>query len=258
MQQTDSGKLVHLPHETNPTDPDCAIAWLNALLRRLLHRDSPSHELRHHRPETFASMKPATMRQLDLFSALQTASEGIDTEFKSARGGLPGSFWATYSAMANTQGGTVVLGVVEKNTELVWEGVPDAAQLRTVLWDQLNDRNKVSYNLLNDADVRTVEDQGRQFVLVQIRRATRRERPVFVGSNPLTGTYRRAEEGDYRCTDDEVRRMLADQSEIPADAQIIEHFGQADLMWKPSSSTGTALLRERQTMHGYCKTMRAC
>ena len=37
------------------------------------------------------------MRQLDLFSALQYSTEGIDTEFKSARGGV-----------ANTQGGTIV------------------------------------------------------------------------------------------------------------------------------------------------------
>ena len=72
------------------------------------------------------------MRQLDLFSALQSSTEGIDTEFKSARGGMPGSFWESYSAMANTQGGTIVLGVAEKASGLVWEGVPDAAQLRTV------------------------------------------------------------------------------------------------------------------------------
>ena len=134
----------------------------------------------------------------------------------------------SYSAMANTQGGTIVLGVAEKSTGLVWEGVPDAAQLRTVLWGQLNDRHKVSANLLRDDDVYTVEDEGRQFVLVSVPRASRLQRPVFVGPNPMTSTYRRAEEGDYRCSDDEVRRMLADQSDTPADSLIVEHFGQPD------------------------------
>ena len=97
-----------------------------------------------------------------------------------------------------------------------------------MLWNQLNDRNKVSRNLLRDEDVQTMQDEGREFVLVSVPRASRQQRPVYVGSNPMTGTYRRAEEGDYHCTDDEVRRMLADQSEAPADAQVLEHFGQND------------------------------
>ena len=44
-------------------------------------------------------------------------------------------------------------------------------------------------------------------------RANRRQRPVYIGQNPINGTYRRYHEGDYRCSPDEVGRMLADQSE---------------------------------------------
>ncbi len=49
--------------------------------------------------------------------------------------------------MANTQGYTIVLGVAEKPAGLVCEGMPDTAQLRPVLWGQLNDRHKVSSKL---------------------------------------------------------------------------------------------------------------
>ena len=91
------------------------------------------------------------MRQLDLFSALQSSTEGTDTEFKSARGVIPGSFWASYAAMTNTQGVTIVLGV------------PDAAQLRTVVWNQLHERHKISGNLLRDDDVRFTKSSAMFF-----------------------------------------------------------------------------------------------
>ena len=42
---------------------------------------------------------------------LVSKSETAAVEFKRARGGVPADFWPSYSAFANTDGGTIVLGV---------------------------------------------------------------------------------------------------------------------------------------------------
>ena len=44
--------------------------------------------------------------------------ESTEVEFKSAAGGFPGSFWETYSAFGNTNGGFIVLGIKEKNQDI--------------------------------------------------------------------------------------------------------------------------------------------
>lgn len=168
------------------------------------------------------------MNALEILAAV-SAGESLDWEFKSAKGGFPASVWATYSAMANTDGGTIVLGVGEAEGTFFVEGLKNPSQLLKTCWDTVNNRGKVSVNLLAGDAARTVVIGGKQVLVIQVPRAARRQRPVFVGQNPLEGTYRRNYEGDYQCRPDEVGRMLADQSPEPADARILPHFGIADL-----------------------------
>ncbi len=62
--------------------------------------------------------------------ALIGRGETSEVEFKSARGGFPGSFWESYSAFANTDGGTIVLGVVEKNNRFFFDGLTEETIIR--------------------------------------------------------------------------------------------------------------------------------
>jgi predicted HTH transcriptional regulator len=71
-------------------------------------------------------------------------SESDDLEFKSARGGLPRSLWETYSAMANTHGGVILLGVEDDGNI---SGVKDVTRLKRDLWNVLNNRGKVNLRI---------------------------------------------------------------------------------------------------------------
>lgn len=165
----------------------------------------------------------------ELLSSLQLR-EDKDWEFKSAKGGLPSALWETYSAMANTDGGFIVLGVKELDGgTFEVQGLDDPDKLEKNFWNCINDRSKVNVNLLSNSDVRLEPVDGKTLLVVQVPRAARRQRPVYVGQNPLVGTYRRFNDGDYKCTPDEVGRMLADQSEQTADSRILSKYTGQDL-----------------------------
>lgn len=156
--------------------------------------------------------------------------EGWDFEAKLAagrdgRGAVPASFFETYAAMANTDGGGIVLGLGErKDGSFDIAGIAEVARVEQELWDLLDNRQKVSANVLARRDV-TVERLGdRDVLVIRVPRAHRTARPVFLGGNPMN-TFRRSGQGDRRCTEPEVRRMIADASDVPADSAIVEGYG---------------------------------
>lgn len=167
--------------------------------------------------------------QLNLFDDL-SLYEGPDVEYKAAKGGLPADLWETYSAFANSQGGVIWLGISQKTDRLDIHGVQHPEKLVQDFWNTVNNRGKVNANLLTNTDVSVVPVMNQlPVVRINVPRADRRQRPVYLGNDPFRGTFRRNNEGDYRCSEAEVRRMFADQSEEPADSRILDGFGFDDL-----------------------------
>ena len=169
----------------------------------------------------------------EYINTIITHDESADLEFKTASGGFPKSLWETYSAFANTDGGIIILGIRERNGHLQIEGLTpeQIQQYKKQFWNDVNNPDCVSYNLLVDRDVIEGEYEGKKLLLIRVPRATRSQRPVYCTSNPFRGhTYKRNNEGDYKCTNEEVKRMLADADDAhPQDSRILTNYSIDDI-----------------------------
>ncbi|MGN1372546.1 MAG: RNA-binding domain-containing protein [Candidatus Coproplasma sp.] len=146
-------------------------------------------------------------------------------EAKRASGGFPNSMWETYSSFANTLGGVILLGVEEhKDHSLHAVDLQNRDGYIKTIFDTVRNRNKVSANVLTEKDVQKISFQGKRILAIWVPRAERLERPVYIGTDPYTGTYRRGGEGDYRCTKKQVDAMLADKKRISADIKVANGF----------------------------------
>ena len=168
---------------------------------------------------------------MDLETLLQRINLGEDQEieFKSADGGLPNDIWETVSAFANTDGGYIVLGVSEGKGGLAISGVRNPDGLLKNFWNNHNNPQKLNKPICSNSEVQILKVEAHNLVVIKVLRATRTQRPVYINNNPMTGTYKRNFEGDYRCTLEEVQQMFQDASKEPQDIKILEGFNLSDL-----------------------------
>ena len=158
--------------------------------------------------------------------------ESDELEFKTAAGGFPHSFWETYSSFANTNGGAIVFGVKEVGCGLQLDGLDEEqiAKYKKDFFNRMHSRESISIALLKEDDVYDVEFKGTHFLVFYIPRVDRSLRPVYVGLDPYTGTYRRDLDGDYHCSREEVNSMFADANlASPVDGRILKNFSKDDL-----------------------------
>lgn len=152
-------------------------------------------------------------------------TENNRIEVKKAKEGLPISVWETYSSFANTDGGVILLGIVERaNHTLLVQGVTDAHKLVTDFWNTINNSQKVSLNIMTNRMVEIINIEGKDIVQIHVPRADRRQRPIYIGTDPKKGTYRRDGEGDFLCNTDQVAAMYRDASDISIDLRVMKEM----------------------------------
>jgi ATP-dependent DNA helicase RecG len=173
--------------------------------------------------EDFRGMK------IEKFFSLMPEQEDIETEFKAAAGGLPTSVWETICAFGNTNGGRIFLGIQEKNRNIKIIGVSDPEQLKNQVHDLSHNLNKISFDFISEKDVLIQILEGKSILSIRIQAMSANQKPIYINNNPYTGTYIRRHEGDYRCSKQEVDRMIRDSQIEGADSAIMSGFEINDL-----------------------------
>ena len=167
---------------------------------------------------------------MDIFE-LMNIGENSEIEFKKAKNSVPKDLWETYSAMANTNGGTIVLGVEERLGEaerFCVSGINSVEKVLKDFWDTING-NKVNKNILMDRDVEIIDIDSKKVIRIEVPRANYSDKPIFLNGNPYNGTYKRNYEGDYKCSVSEVNSMIRDSSDDNYDSVLIENYDINDL-----------------------------
>lgn len=156
-------------------------------------------------------------------SKFDSYREGNRLEVKAANGGLPGSLWDTYSSFANSYGGCIICGVVERK-DGSWKttGLKDLPRLKKIFWDTIHNRSKVSLCLITEADVEEYTVGDDVVLVVKVPRATRAQKPIYLNNDVFGATFRRDHEGDYHCTEAEVKAMIRDSAEETPDQRVLD------------------------------------
>ena len=122
--------------------------------------------------------------------------------------------------------GIIILGVKENKENNVYtvEGVENVNNILKDFWNTINNKEKVSQNIINDDNIDILEIENKKIIVIEILKANRRNKPIYINNNPMTGTYKRFHEGDFKCSEYEIKTMISESNEKTKDQIILEEY----------------------------------
>lgn len=153
-------------------------------------------------------------------------NEWDDFEVKAAAREVPQDAWKTVGAFANTEGGYIVFGVREPSAgQYEIFGVEDVEKIQN---DFLSTLRGEKYNIQLSSKGHLLDFDGQKVLVFHIDSMPRNCKPIYYGGD-IRNTYMRQGSGDYKCSQEEIQRMLREASEYSSDSMILEEFGPNDI-----------------------------
>ncbi|WP_329488586.1 putative DNA binding domain-containing protein [Kitasatospora sp. NBC_01246] len=154
----------------------------------------------------------------------QLGGDHSTCEVKKSQGGMPVTMWESISALANAQGGWVILGVDEKNDFRI-VGVNDPSTIEAQLGGICSELEPPIR-----AEIVTVQVDGKSVVTSYIPAIPREQRPCHKKNlGPYAGSRIRVADGDRKFTDYEVSVLLSNRSEPRHDVSPVIDASPDDL-----------------------------
>ncbi len=170
----------------------------------------------------------------------RVGAEPTDLEAKAAAGGLPKTVGETLSAFANGSGGTILLGLSEKDGF-----TPAPGFSPTAIRDALSGLCHNDMEPPIRADVEIVPFEGAHVVYLEVPALDPLRRPSHVKrKGAYDGSFIRAGDGDRRLTAYEANQFLSNRAQPRDDAEAVAEASLDDL---DSTKVADLLRRLRQS-----------
>ena len=157
-------------------------------------------------------------------------NENTHLEYKELeKNKVPKSIWETVSAFANTDGGTIILGVKELKHPLrnIAVGLEDPYKVKQ---DFLNTQssNKISQPMASEDDIKELIVNGKHLLSIYIPKISPADRPLYLNGNPHNA-FKRENDSDRQISDDELRAFLR-ESDTDVDMELLPNFTLDDIV----------------------------
>ena len=152
-------------------------------------------------------------------------SDNQSIEAKESVGKMPSTIAETISAFANGSGGTIVLGLSEKNDFEPAKGF-DARRIADALSQTCSDKLSPPVR----ADIAILEYKDANVVVASIDEIPPRDKPCYVTSKGMyRGSFIRSFDGDRKLSPYEIDRLLEDKTQPSHDIEIVADATMNDL-----------------------------